>query len=276
MDLNGLVDDAEYIAVLVLVAAGDMVEVHVAAEGGDFEIQLVPFVKDVVADVVDIALDGVVKAVDVVAGEDDLLAMVEFGLAVEVEIVGGGVLFKDEIVVDGEDEIASDIVFVEVVGSETVVVVDVGRVVEDELEVEIIVVDRVDGVTSVVVGGVGVAVDFAGDGEVRDVRERGHPASGSEFALVGDDDAEGECVVRTECEAGLVNSVLAVGELCRAGVAVEVGKDGGIVDDGEVCLAEEEVAVGKAQGDGFFGLGLADEDGKGLGLRATEFDDFAA
>ena len=74
----------------------------------------------------------------------------------------------------------------------------------------------------------------------------------------------------------MVDSVFSVGELCHIGVAVEVGKYGGIVNDGEDSLTEEEIAVGEAQGYGLLSLALANKDGKRIGLRTAEFDDFAA
>ena len=94
--------------------------------------------------------------------------------------------------------------------------------------------------------------------------------------MVGDRDAEGEGVVGTEGEVGEVDAVFGVGEGGGIGGAVEVGADGCVVDDGELGFTEEEVAVGEAQGDGRVGCGLADEDGQGIGLRAVEFDHFAA
>ena len=164
VDDDGFVDDAEDVAVLLLVAAGDVVEVEVAAEGCHFEVQFCAAMEDGVVKTFDFTPDNVAEAVDAVAGEEYLTATVVGDLHVEVEIVAGGVLLKKYVVVDVEGEVALLVVGrVEKERLELIVVVDVGGVVEGEPEIEAVFAEGDEGVAIVVVGGKGVHGDVGED-----------------------------------------------------------------------------------------------------------------
>lgn len=120
--------------------------------------------EDGIANVFNFASDNVAEAVDAVVGEEDLRAIVEGDLHVEVEIVACGVLLKKYVVVDVEGEVALLVVGrVEKERLELIVVVDVGGVVDGEPEFEVVFAEGDEGVIVVVVGGEGVHGDVGED-----------------------------------------------------------------------------------------------------------------